>query len=99
MVTPWWALSQATKNKQLEQRHEAVAAVLKALQIAKDPQIELVLSKSCMGTCKINHMLRARPRTRLRSGATTCSTDEVPHHNVEAEVAAFDALWEQGRRE
>eukprot|EP00973_Karenia_brevis_P042942 5945211-Karenia_brevis.AAC.1 len=49
----------SARAQQFEKRTEAVTAMLDKLQVCNDAQIELVLSRACLGVSKINHMLRA----------------------------------------
>ena len=62
--------------EQFKQKLEVTKAMHSKIQICEDTQIEHVLSKLCLGTNKVNHILRVHVQRLWEKGTTIRQFDE-----------------------
>ena len=69
--------------RQFREKTKIAGSMLRRLPLCQDAQVELVLQRTCLGTSKVNHLLRA-------SGAELAADGEA--------LRAFDKVQEEGLR-
>ncbi len=87
--------NEADMNSQMEQKSRVVDQMARRIQSCQDPQVELSLTRACLGVSKVNHLLRANGTELMQQEHGLDNFDEVQAHSLRRLVPGLGELGEQ----
>ena len=86
---------QSFADGQMREKSQVVEQMARRIQCCQDPQVELTLTRACLGVSKVNHLLRANGTELVMESTGLKKFDEVQAQSVRRLVPGLDAQGEE----